>query len=112
MTSVILRGLGYVVGGDDSTARRPDMAHFHVWLRTDRPQGIPRRRMLYIDELRRNLCAEGNGHQVATGRRAKTLWYPIDITVLVEPVKVDDGDTGRRHPPSTAAAAVALPRER
>ena len=109
--SVILRGLGYVVGVDESTARRLDMADFRVWLRTDRPRRIPRCRLLFIDEPRRNVWAEGIGHRVAAGRRTKTLWYPIDITVLAEPVLVDDGDGDgrrlrllrrhRRHPPAT-----------
>lgn len=45
--SVVLRRLGYVVGMDDSTARRLDMVDFRVWLRTDWLRRIPRRRTLH-----------------------------------------------------------------
>lgn len=98
--SVILRGLGYIMCVDDSTARRLDMADFRLWLRMDRPRQIPRRRLLFIDEPRRTLWAEAEGQQTSVGRRPSTLWYPIEITVLAEPTMVDrDGADARPPPP-------------
>lgn len=98
MASVILRGLGFVVGVDDSTARRLDMAEFRVWLRTDRPQQIPRHRMLFIDEPSCTLWAAGAAAEHSIGRRVHTLQYPVRIAVLGEPVLVDgDAPKARLH---------------
>ncbi|EMS50926.1 hypothetical protein TRIUR3_16846 [Triticum urartu] len=119
-TAVILRGLGYVVGVDDSIARQHDMADFRVWLRTDRPRMIPRRRLLFIDdlrrtlwagmiprrrllfidELRRTLWAGAVVRRVTAVRCATTLWYPVDITVLAELTLVDSEEVEDQPPPS------------
>ncbi|XBI11379.1 hypothetical protein VPH35_138456 [Triticum aestivum] len=96
---VILRGLGYVVGVDESTARRHDMADFRVWLRTDRPKKIPRRRLLFINEPRRNLWDGAVDGQVSVGKCSMALWYPIGITVLGEPLQVDSGGLDAPPPP-------------
>ncbi|XBJ11509.1 hypothetical protein VPH35_016200 [Triticum aestivum] len=88
-SSVILRGLGYVMGMDEDTASRADMADFRVWLRTDRLRQIPRRRILFIDEPRRTLWSGGGGRRSTAGWCSTALWYPIDITVLVD--VIEDG---------------------
>ena len=99
--SVIPRGLGYVVGVDEDTAGRIDMADFRVWLRTDRPRRIPSRRLLFIDEPRRTLWSEADGRRSAAGRCSSAFWYPIEIRVL--PGIMVDGDGAAAPPPPPPA---------
>uniref|UniRef100_A0A452Z3M5 CCHC-type domain-containing protein n=1 Tax=Aegilops tauschii subsp. strangulata TaxID=200361 RepID=A0A452Z3M5_AEGTS len=100
----VLRGLGYVVGVEEETTNRADMADFRVWLRTDRPSQIPRRRILFIDEPRRSLWSEADGRRSAAPRCSIALCYPIDITVLADGVLADGGEAPPPSPPSSPSA--------
>lgn len=89
---VILRGLGFVEQIADRTARRFDMSGFHVWLRTMDPARILVSRRLYIEELQ--LSHGGHASDAPTA-----LWYPISISVLVPPVRIDTAADGGPTPP-------------
>lgn len=91
------RVLGYVVGVDEDTASRVDMADFWVWLRTDRPRWIPSRRLLFIDEPRRTLWSDADERRSVAGCYSSALWYPIEITVLAD-VALDDGGAALQPP--------------
>uniref|UniRef100_R7WB67 SNF2 N-terminal domain-containing protein n=1 Tax=Aegilops tauschii TaxID=37682 RepID=R7WB67_AEGTA len=75
------------------------MADFLVWLRMDRPQRIPRRRLLFIDQPRCTLWAEEEGRRTTFGRCTTALWYPIDITVLADMLVDGEASEGRLAPP-------------
>ncbi|KAE8798961.1 wall-associated receptor kinase 5 [Hordeum vulgare] len=85
---VIMRGAGYVVDVAGETVHRDKMSDFWVWLRTIRPDHIPERQWLFVED-----------HEVVSGRddcsRApvvdvlrkwnKALRYPITIVQLAQP---------------------------
>lgn len=77
----VLHGLGLMVGVAKRTAHRHEMSSFKVWLRKDRPNGIPKCRWLYIEEPRRRRSGVW-----ARAARTSSVWYNIRISKLTGPI--------------------------
>lgn len=84
---VVLRGCGFVVQVAERMAQHFDMAGFKVWLKTAHPCKIPRRRLLFVQEL------------VDIQSAPDALWYPVDIRMLAPPVRAEPGVDGAPPPP-------------